>query len=180
VGGSRVELVDTATHWPSTYLLPHVALARGWERQVDESRNPIFYGRAPLTATSYRQFLDRNAVGLVAVARGVPFDYGTKDEAALVRGGLPYLHLQWSDAHWQLYTVTQPAPIVASPAVVDCLTDTGLTLRAPGAGRYEVRMRWSPYLVVSGGKVSRASDGDVELTLTSPGTHDLHAVWRIP
>ena len=59
----RVEVVDTATHWPSTYLLPHVALARGWERQVDETRNPMFYGRAPLTAQSYRGFLDRNAVG---------------------------------------------------------------------------------------------------------------------
>jgi hypothetical protein len=93
----RVELVDTATHWPSTYLLPKLVLARGWERQVDEALNPMFYGRAPLNAATYRGFLDRNAVAAVAVATGVPLDYSGTREAALVQGGLPYLHEVWSN-----------------------------------------------------------------------------------
>jgi MFS family permease len=178
--GSRVELVDTATHWPSTYLLPDVALARGWERQVDESRNPLFYGRAPLDATTYRAFLDRNAVGAVAVAVGVPLDFGMTREATLVAGGLPYLHEIWSDAHWRLYDVARPTRLVASPARVVALEDTGLTVDVPSAGQYFVRMRWSPYLVVNGGSVGKTGDGEVRLSLDAAGSHRLHAVWRVP
>lgn len=176
----RVELVDTATHWASTYLLPQAVLARGWERQVDEARNPIFYGRAPLTATSYRGFLDRNAVGLVAVARGNQFDWGTRSEAALIATGLPYLHQIAVNSYWTLYRVSDPTPVVAAPAVVRNTTDTGLVLRVPSPGSYAVRLRWSPYLVVTGGTVSRGPDDTVMLNLRTAGVHDLHAVWRFP
>ena len=72
----RVEVVAPKTHWPLTYLLPEVAVARGWERQTDEARNKIFYGRQQLTPVAYRAFLDRNAVGYVAAVIGglVSFD----------------------------------------------------------------------------------------------------------
>lgn len=175
----RVELVDTATHWPSTYLLPKIVLARGWERQTDEARNPMFYGRAPLTARTYREFLNRNAVGVVAVATGVPLDYGVTREAALLNTGLPYLHEVWSDPHWRLYTVVHPRPIVATPSRVLRLTDTGLTVRVPTVGRYLLRMQWSPYLSVTGGQVVKTPSGLVELTLTSAGTHQIAASWRL-
>ena len=177
----RVELIDTATHWPSTYLLPKVALARGWERQVDESVNPMFYGRAPLTAATYRAFLDRNAVGYVAEAVGVrSLDYGVTREAALVRTGPSYLTRVWSDPHWVLYAVNRATPMVTAPARVVQNLDTGFVMDAPAPGRYLVRLRWSPYLVVDGGQVSRAPDGQVVLTLRSAGPHRLHAVWRAP
>ena len=179
VKNHRVELVDTATHWPSTYLLPKVELARGWERQVDESRNPMFYGRGPLTARTYRAFLDRNAVGAIAVATGVPLDYGVTREAALLKTGLPYLRLVWSDQHWRLYTVDRPTPIVAAPARVLRLTDTGMTVKVPAAGSYLLRMQWSPYLAVTGGTLVETANNQVELRLTSGGTHDLHAIWRL-
>jgi hypothetical protein len=180
VQNHRVELVDTATHWPSTYLLPHVALARGWERQTDEARNPIFYGRAPLTAASYRAFLDRNAVDVVAVAVGVKLDYGSIGENSLIATGLPYLREVWSDPHWRLYAVDRPLPLAAAPARVVSQGDTGVTIQVPGPGSYPVRIRWSPYLVVDGGRVTRSPDGDVTLNLRSGGSHRLHAVWRIP
>jgi hypothetical protein len=175
----RVELVDTATHWASTYLLPHVSLARGWERQVDESRNPLFYGRAPLDAVSYRRFLDRNAVGVVAVATGVPLDYGATRESRLIAAGLPYLHLRWSDTHWRVYDVTRPAALVQRPAVVVDGDDTGVTFTVPAAGRFVVRVRWSPYLVVEGGQVSKAADDDVAVVVPRAGTYRLHAQWRL-
>jgi hypothetical protein len=175
----RVELVDTATHWPSTYLLPKLVLARGWERQVDEALNPMFYGRAPLTAATYRAFLDRNAVAAVAVATGVPLDYSATREAALVHEGLPYLHEVWSNHNWQVYTVDQPWPVVSAPARVLRITDTGLTIDTPSPGRYLTRMQWSPYLTVNGGEVRRTRNGLVALNVTHIGKHHLHAVWRL-
>jgi MFS family permease len=176
----RVEIVDPSTHWPSTYLLPTVSLARGWERQTDEALNPLFYGRAPLDAATYRAFLDRNAVGLVAVPAGVRLDFGYRSEAALVRAGLPYLHEVWSDAHWRLYAVADPAPLAAAPATVVRQTDTGLVLSVPSPGRYDVRLRWSPELAVTGGSVQRDPDGQVAVVLSSGGVHRIHAQWRWP
>jgi hypothetical protein len=176
----RLELVDTATHWPSTYLLPDEMLARGWERQTDEARNPLFYGRAPITAATYRAFLDANAVGAVAVAKGVGLDYGAVTEDRLIAAGLPYLHQIWTDSHWTLYDVAAPTPIVSAPAHVVSHTDTGVTIDAPAAGSYALRLRWSPYLVVAGGSVSRTADGNVMVRLSAGGSYQLHAVWRIP
>jgi hypothetical protein len=179
VGNHRVEVVDTATHWPSTYLSSGVALARGWERQIDEARNPMFYGRGALTPDTYRGFLDREAVAVVAVARGVPLDYGATREAALIDRGLPYLREVWRNRQWVLYDVRRPTDMVAAPARVSAITDTGLTVTTPAAGVYELRLRWSPYLTVDGGTVTRARDGNALLTLSAAGGHRVHAVWKL-
>jgi hypothetical protein len=176
----RVELVDTATHWATTYLLPKVAIARGWQRQTDENENPIFYGRAPLTAATYRAFLDRNAVDFVAVPIGVPLDFGATEESGLIAEGLPYLTQVWSDPQWKLYAVKAPMPIVAAPARVVATSDTGLTLEVPASGSYPLRLRWSPYLVVTGGRVTRGPNSSAVVDLVGAGSHRLHAVWRLP
>ncbi|MGN6473806.1 MAG: hypothetical protein ACTHK4_09200 [Mycobacteriales bacterium] len=191
----RVEVVAPKTHWPLTYLLPQIAVARGWERQTDEARNRIFYGRAPLTAASYRRFLDHNAVGYVALPTHAALDYGSSREGALVRGGLPYLQMMWSNPNWRLYAVAKPAPLVGKvfdpslantpPASVTssqvlASDDTGFTFNVFSGGRYLVRLTWSPYLVVSGGTVTRASHNQVWVTVPSAGYYRLQAVWRWP
>lgn len=193
----RVEVVAPKTHWPLTYLLPEIAVARGWERQTDEARNRLFYGRAPLTAAAYRGFLDHNAVGYVALPSHSALDYGSAGEGALIRGGLPYLQLMWSDRNWRLYAVARPAPLVSKvsdPAAVPTADparggtssqvlasdDTGFTFNVFSGGRYLVRMTWSPYLVASGGKVTRAPHDQVWVTVPSAGYYRLQAVWRWP
>ncbi|HEX3707602.1 MAG TPA: hypothetical protein VHV76_13325 [Mycobacteriales bacterium] len=193
----RVEVVAPKTHWPLTYLLPDVAVARGWERQTDEARNSLFYGRAPLTAATYRDFLDRNAVGYVALPYRSALDYGSVGEAALIRAGLPYLSQMWSNANWRLYAVASPSPLVAkisdpapAPTVnrsavvpsaqVLAADDTGFTFDVDSAGRYLVRMTWSPYLVANDARVSRAPHDHVMVTIPSAGHYRLRAVWRWP
>jgi hypothetical protein len=195
----RVEVVAPKTHWPLTYLLPQVAVARGWERQTDEARNRIFYGRAPLTAASYREFLDRNAVGYVALPVHASLDYGSVREGTLIRHGLAYLRPMWRNADWRLYAVTDPAPLVgrvADPvpgstdpgrdpggdpaARVLAADDTGFTFDVFAPGRYLVRMNWSPYLVANGARVSRAPHNQVWVTVGTKGRYRLRAVWRWP
>ena len=176
----RLEVVDVASHWPSARLLPTVTLARGWERQADEYLNPELYQGPPLTATAYRAFLDRNAVAFIAVPRSVPLDFGTKREAALVAHGLPYLQQVWANADWRLYAVSQPAPVLGAPATAVRLTDTGAEFTAPAAGSYQALLRWSPYLVVDGGTVSRDPSGNLTVDVPRPGRYLLHAVWRLP
>ena len=184
----RVEVVAPKTHWPLTYLLPEVAVARGWERQTDEARNKIFYGREPLTSAAYRAFLDRNAVGYVAFPTHASLDYGSTREAALIRAGLPYLEQVWSNADWRLYAVADPAPIVervpgpstGQPPEVLAADDTGFTFDVFAPGRYLVRMTWSPYLTASGAKVARAPYDHVYVTVPGAGHYRLRAVWGWP
>ena len=40
---ARIEVVPTRDHWEARWLAPHVAIARGWERQLDRDRNALFY-----------------------------------------------------------------------------------------------------------------------------------------
>jgi hypothetical protein len=176
----RLELVDTRTHWPATYLLPTVTLARGWERQIDESTNPMFYGRAPLTAATYRAFLDRNAVSLVAVPQGVPLDYGATAEAALIARGLPYLSEAWRNSHWVLYYVLRQTQLVTAPCQVISQAHNEVNLISDFPGRCLVRMNWSPYLTVAGARISKAANGQVRLTVSHGGSYRIHAEWRWP
>ncbi len=176
----RLELVDVATHWPSTRLVSTVTLARGWERQADEALNPELYPGPTLTSAGYRSFLDRNAVAFVALPRNAPLDIGTQSEATLIAGGLPYLTLEWSDKVWRLYAVSRPTPIVATPATEVRLTDTGVTFYAPRVGQYRTDLRWSPYLVAGDATVTRDGRGDAVVTASRAGVQTVHAVWRLP
>ncbi|HVW81420.1 MAG TPA: hypothetical protein VHB69_10850 [Mycobacteriales bacterium] len=176
----RVEVLATKTLWPETYLLPEVSLARGWERQTDEARDPEFYGRRPLTASEYREFLDRYAVGFVAVPVGVRLDYGSTREAALIRAGLPYLSEIWRNPDWELYSVESPTQLASAPATVVSQEDTGMTVRVPAAGHYLLRLIWSPYFVVSGATLARGTGNGVILEAPSAGVYRVHAEWRWP
>jgi hypothetical protein len=67
----RIEIPFTQNHGEARYVAPHVALARGWERQLDRERNALFYDDEPLTPQRYATWLRRNAVAYVAVPLGV-------------------------------------------------------------------------------------------------------------
>ncbi|HWB70313.1 MAG TPA: hypothetical protein VG518_10085, partial [Solirubrobacterales bacterium] len=45
----RIEVPPTANHWEAAYLAPGFELARGWLRQLDTTRDDIFYDGGPLT-----------------------------------------------------------------------------------------------------------------------------------
>ena len=108
----RIEVVPLRDHWESSFVADAVPLARGWERQVDVKRNPIFYN-GTLTPTTYGAWLRSNAVSYVALPVGQPLDTYAKAEAAVVREMPSYLTPVWQNADWQLYAVAQPQPFVA-------------------------------------------------------------------
>jgi hypothetical protein len=143
--GQRVEAIDPLNHWASVYL-SRQSLARGWDRQADDADNPIFYDRGALTAQSYEDWLHQLAVGWVAVP-SAPLDFASVAEAALVRHGLAYLQLVWTDSDWKLYRVTDASPL-AIGAQVQSVTDNTVTITTPAAATVALRVRWSPYLAI--------------------------------
>ncbi|MFC4783838.1 MFS transporter [Nocardioides sp. MAHUQ-72] len=144
-GQARVEVVPAASHREASALAPYVNLARGWNRQADAERNPIFYTEGLLTKRSYRAWLDRWAVHYVVLSTGEPDQAGVA-EAALVSGGLRYLHEVWADDSWRLYAVQEPTPLADPPAVVTSFTAAQVVIRMPRAGEVLVRIPDSPWL----------------------------------
>jgi hypothetical protein len=110
-GGRRtiVEVPMTGAHAEAAYLAGHdgVALARGWERQLDTRYAHLFYAPG-LTAAAYAAWLRENRVAYVALP-DVRLDEAGSAEGALIARGLPYLHELWHSAHWRLYSFAPPS-----------------------------------------------------------------------
>lgn len=142
---ARVEAVPARSHREASALASYVNLARGWNRQADTERNPIFYQAGLLTPASYRAWLDRWAVRYVVLSTGEP-DVAALAESQLVAGGPGYLHEVWSDANWRLFEVTSPTPLADPPATVTRFDATEVVLTLPTAGTVLVRIPYSPWL----------------------------------
>ncbi|HSK28140.1 MAG TPA: hypothetical protein VK894_14615 [Jiangellales bacterium] len=166
-----VEVVPMQRHGEAAEVARVVPLARGWLRQVDVERNPLFYDE-DLDEQSYGRWLDDNAVAWVAVARS-RHDWAAGAEAALVRSGLPYLEPVWGDATWRLYRVRDPRPVVSAPGRVVARDSAMLTVELPRPGAYELRVAWSRWLSPSRGCVQPAGDGWTVLVVDSPGVVDV-------
>lgn len=140
----RVEVVPARSHREASALAPYVNLARGWNRQADMERNPLFYDDT-LSAGNYRGWLDRWAVHFVVLPKGKP-DSGAKTEAELVQRGQPYLRQVWGDSNWQLFAVEDPMPLADPPATVDRAGAGELRIHVKSAGRVLIRIPYSPWL----------------------------------
>jgi hypothetical protein len=171
---ARVEAVPQYGHWESQELASVVPLARGWERQVDIERNPLFY-RGVLTPPEYYAWLRYNAVRYVAISAGTP-DPAAVAEAATIREGQPWLVLIWHDAFWRLYRVTAATPLASPPATVTGSTPAEISLRMSRPGTTIVRVHWSPLLRAAGAVVARAGPW-TSLTVRRPGSYLLDAPY---
>ncbi|WP_150134538.1 MFS transporter [Streptomyces hyaluromycini] len=144
----RVEVVPARSHREASALAPYVNLARGWNRQADMERNPLFYDDT-LNSANYHEWLQRWAVHFVVVPKDQPDgDGGGERERALVQRGMPYLKQIWGDANWQLFRVTDPVPLAEPNAVVDSAEQGELTIEVRKAGRILIRIPYSPWLSI--------------------------------
>lgn len=156
---TRVEVVPTRDHAEARWVAARVSIARGWERQLDTLRDGIFYAhpRSGLSAASYEAWLRANAVSYVALP-DAPLDYSSLAEERLVRAAPRYLSEVWRSPRWRLFAVVAPAPLAQPPSVLIGLGADSFTLRAPRAGSYVVRVRFTRYWALAAGRgcVSRA------------------------
>ncbi len=156
----RIEIPFTFGHWEGAEVASEAPLARGWLRQLDTGRHPLFYGDG-LNRITYASWLSENAVRYVALPDAKP-DSSSYRERALIEGDLPYLRLRKTFDHWRIYEVTLPAPLAipegdANIAVEQLGSDRVLLrVRRPGAAL--VRVRWTPYWLAKGGCVERAGE----------------------
>src|SRR3954451_145126 len=170
----RVEVVDTAEHWPAAYLPDAgIPIVRGWYRQSDFPQNELLYD-SKLGGKAYRAWLRKMAVRYVLLA-DAPADYSSRREAALIRSGksglVPVRVLQ----HMTVYELRRATPLITGPgrATVLWLWPQRLVTTVTRPGSYRVRIRWSPYWHSSSGCVSRTRDGLTKITMRESGLVEL-------
>jgi MFS family permease len=162
---ARIEVVPTRNHMEARWVADRAMIARGWERQLDIARNSVFYARpSSLDATRYRAWLARNAISYVALP-DAPLDYSARGEARVVDAGPGYLREAWRSAHWRLFAVRRATPLAQPPSVVTQLSSDSFTLRTSRPGTFVVRLQFTPYWSIVGGRgcVQRAPGGWTEV-----------------
>jgi hypothetical protein len=178
----RVEVVPLRSHWEASGLAPHVNLARGWNRQADVERNPLFYD-GTLTADAYRQWLQRWSVGYVVLPSDQP-DGAAVAEAKIVAARPSWLTPVWQDDYWKLYKVANADPLADPPAIVDEASPAELTVTMPTSGTVILRIPWSPVLGIEGADDNKhgclIQDGDwTRLYAPTPGTYRIGGTYAL-
>jgi hypothetical protein len=171
----RLEVVFTREHWESLWVAQAFPIARGWERQTDLGSNDVLYH--PLTAASYRQWLDANAVALVALPRA-PIDLGGRHEAQLLRHPPAYLKPVWSDPNWRVWRVRHARPLVTGPATMRALGPASFVLDFNRPGTAVVRIRASTMWVPTSGHACVGSKSARWLTVSAAGAGDVRIQAR--
>jgi hypothetical protein len=181
---ARIEVPPTANHWESAYLAPGFELARGWLRQLDTTRDDIFYdGDEALTNRAYRAWLHANAIRYVALP-DAPLDYSSVAERRLILSNPPYLEPRWSDAHWRVYEVRDPAPLVqplgAGAAHIRSVGHSGFALDVTRPGEFLVRVAFTPYWSIERGNGCLVRHGEWTLARAShPGMFHVAADFSL-
>jgi hypothetical protein len=161
----RIEVVPTRDYWESAYVGDTMPLARGWLRQADLAYNGLFFDGS-LSADRYRDWLWANGVSYVALPDATLSWFG-RQEAGLIRGGLPYLTRVWSGGGCVLYRVTA-GNAGPNPSIVE-----GARLVAAGADGVTVDVGALPSGTASPGAAALTGPGgsapDTQAGLAQPG-----------
>jgi len=165
----RIEVPLTRSHWEAALLAPHVSLARGWEKQLDERFDSVLLSR-DLDAASYRGWLRAQAVAYVALP-DAPLDPSSAREGALIRAGLPYLREVFESPHWRVFYFSEASPLVSGPGRLLSLGSDSFAVRAATAGSLTVRVHWTRYLTVTRGRgcVQAGPGGWTRVRAAAPG-----------
>ncbi len=181
--GMRIEVPPTANHWESAYLAPSFELARGWLRQLDTTRDDVFYADEKLTDATYSSWLRRNAISYVALP-DAPLDYSSVAERRLILADPAYLDLRFRSPHWRVYAVRDPKPLVAPLGAAAAQTLSvgrqGFALDVQRPGEFLVRVNFTPYWSIARGAGCILRRGDWTVARAShPGVFRVAADFSI-
>src|SRR6185436_7856040 len=96
----RIEIPFTRAHFETYEVARQWPIARGWQRQLDIERNPLFYGGV-LNDLTYATWLSENGVRYVALP-DAPLDSSSQKEKDLIEREPEYLRPRWSSEHWKV------------------------------------------------------------------------------
>jgi hypothetical protein len=175
----RIEVPFTRSHWDAVVLGRRFDLARGWERQLDTRYDAIFY-TPRLTPAAYEAWLEDTGVRFVALSDAA-LDDSSRQEAALIRAGQPFLREVFASAHWRVYAVRRPTPLAIGPGHLVSIDRDGFTLLARQPGTFVVRVHFTRYWTVAGGHgcTIPTPGGWTQVTSTATGVVRVDATFSL-
>ena len=164
-------------------MAPKFELARGWLRQLDTTRDDIFYDDKALTAATYGAWLRANAISYVALP-DAPLDYSSQLERRLILNDPSYLKLRSATEHWRIYQVLDPKPLVAPLGAAAAETlwfgRQGFALDVKRPGEFLVRVSFTPYWSIAHGAGCILHRGDWTVARASrPGVFRVAADFSV-
>ena len=146
--------------------LPRVRLRTGARLAAParhHARRHLLPRRGRLGDRAYRAWLHDNAIRYVALP-DAPLDYSSVAERRLILRDPPYLIPRWSDTHWRVYEVRDPAPLVqplgAGVATTRSIGHGGFALDVTRPGKFLVRVAFTPYWSIARGRGCLLRHGD--------------------
>jgi hypothetical protein len=178
-GPFRVEIPFTASHWEALWVGRRFPLARGWERQLDEADNPLFY-RPGLSPAAYHRWLIADGVRYVALPDAA-LDPSARREAQIIDRQPAFLHPVLHTPHWLVDAVVPTPGLTRGAATVTGLGPARVRLLARRAGPVIVAVRFTPYWSLSAGAgcVAAGPNGMTRLALRTAGPATLIVAFAL-
>jgi len=150
----RVHVVALANHWEAYHFSVNgFPITRGWYRQADAQHNQVL-SRKGFSSADYVEWLRNLGVDYVFLPNA-PLDWNGGRERGILRRSTHFTTV-WASDDWTVYRLRRPSPLAVSmdggadPAVVKVLHQA-IYLRVPAAGRYLVKVTYSPYWQMTSG-----------------------------
>jgi hypothetical protein len=173
----RFHVVALRRHWEA-YYFPRsgYAITRGWYRQADAVHNELFY--TVYESETYAAWLRSMGVRYI-LAPDTLVDAWSRREARIVRSSPAFERVEHVGA-WTVYRLREARPIVvglqgAGDGRVTAMGHQSLAFTVSKPGRYLVKVTWTPYWRLEGGRgrVRRGPDDFVVLDAAAPGAYVL-------
>ena len=184
----RFHVVALDTHWEAYYFsINGYPITRGWYRQSDALHNQVLSGE--FDEAAYVAWLKDMGVKYVFLPNA-PLDWSGGREAGILRSSAQFT-VVYESPQWTIFRLHDPEPLVVSldggrPADVLLLEHQSLYMHVPAAGRYLVKVSYSPYWEMRAGAatLSRGADDFLVLDASAPGYYgiwvnvSLQSSWR--
>jgi hypothetical protein len=184
----RFHVVALDTHWEAYYFsINGYPITRGWYRQSDALHNQVLSGE--FDEAAYVAWLKDMGVKYVFLPNA-PLDWSGGREAGILRSSAQFT-VVYESPQWTIFRLHDPEPLVVSldggrPAHVLLLEHQSLYMHVPAAGRYLVKVSYSPYWEMRAGAatLSRGADDFLVLDASAPGYYgiwvnvSLQSSWR--
>jgi hypothetical protein len=173
----RFHIVALDTHWEAYYFsMDGYAITRGWYRQADALHNKVLTG--DFNAAQYVAWLKSMGVKYVFLPHA-PLDWSGPKEASILASSLQFVEV-YSSPDWTIYRLRGAQPMAVSlggtrDANVVYMDHESLYLKVPAAGRYLIKVSYSPFWEIIGGvgTLSAGPDGFLVLQATERGLYGL-------
>ena len=86
-----------------------------------------------------------------------PLDFSSVQEASLLRNGLKFLRPVMQTTNWHIYEVRGARSLATGPGYVTSVDADGFSVLAIHAGRFVVRIHYTPYWEVTSGSATITS-----------------------